>query len=251
MSNLLFEIYKKLILNESIDVNSITDSIKNKYRVVINYEGDPWHGIAPGMRVIEVYAYGITSAGNPVIRAFQPYGDTASTVPNWKFFRIDRIKTWKPTYSIITKPAPKFNPNGDGSMKRVYLIADFSEKSDISNIAGPKQTPKIVGQLDNMEKTTQDWEKDRKRSSEMQRTIQSPIKPLVKPVKTPAPEIKGDELVKKQEIPEPEIQGVENKTTQNEPYKPEGEMSELEKVKDLNRRLDQARMIDLNKIPKK
>lgn len=86
------------MLIESVSINSITDSIKNLYQVVINYEGDPDHGIAPGKRVIEVYAYGLTKSGNPVIRAYQPYGDTASTVPEWKFFRLDRIKSWSPTY---------------------------------------------------------------------------------------------------------------------------------------------------------
>ena len=107
------------MLIESVSINSITDSIKNLYQVVINYEGDPAHGIAPGKRVIEVYAYGLTKSGNPVIRAYQPYGDTASTVPEWKFFRLDRIKSWSPTYKKIITPPDKFNPNGDRSMSVV------------------------------------------------------------------------------------------------------------------------------------
>ena len=84
------------MLIESVSINSITDSIKNLYQVVINYEGDPAHGIAPGKRVIEVQAYGLTKSGNPVIRAYQPYGDTASTVPEWKFFRLRK----KPLFSV-------------------------------------------------------------------------------------------------------------------------------------------------------
>ena len=62
-------------------------------------------------RIIEVYAYGLTKAGNPVIRAFQPYGDTSSRVPSWKFFRIDRIIYWKPTKQIFTKPASDYYKN--------------------------------------------------------------------------------------------------------------------------------------------
>ena len=115
------------MLIESVSINSITDSIKNLYQVVINYEGDPAHGIAPGKRVIEVYAYGLTKSGNPVIRAYQPYGDTASTVPEWKFFRLDRILDWRPTGQYFTQARPDFNPNGDRSMSVVYDIANFND----------------------------------------------------------------------------------------------------------------------------
>lgn len=254
--NILLEIYNKIILNETVSVNSVTDSIKNRYRVTINYEGDPSHGIAPGIRTIEVYAYGLTKAGNPVIRAYQPYGDTVTTVPSWKFFRIDRIKKWSPTYSLVTKPAPGFNPNGDKSMSTVYSIANFSEVPNISNMTGPKQSPRIVGKLDNIEKILADREKERQRNKEQHKILSN--KPVYKN-KIQEPEIKAVDKItnqepetnksKIQEPPiEPEVKGVDNK--QNV-FKPEGEMSELEKIKDLNRRIDNARKIDLNSIPKR
>ncbi len=265
--NLLLEIYNKIILNESVSSNSVTDSIKNKYRVTINYEGDPSHGVAPGLRTIEVYAYGLTKAGNPVIRAYQPYGDTVSTVPNWKFFRLDRIKTWKPTYALVTQPAPGFNPNGDKSMSEVYTVADFNQTTDISNATGPKQSPKKVGQLDNIEKILADREKEKKRGKEYSKIINRPSAPIQKP--TPKePNINGSEENKSQEISEPEVLGVnqepetigpketpESPKTPNEinngnTFKTKGE-EELDKVKDLNRRLDNARKIDLSTIPRR
>jgi len=256
--NLLLEIYSKIILNESVSANSVTDSIKNKYRVTINYEGDPSHGVAPGLRTIEIYAYGLTKAGNPVIRAYQPYGDTVSTVPSWKFFRLDRVKTWKPTYALVTQPAPGFNPNGDRSMSEVYSVADFNQTSNISNATGPKQSPKKVGQLDNIENILADREKEKQRGKENSKIINRPTAPVQKPA-AKEPEINGSEENKSQEIPEPEVSGVKQEPESAGPketpeelntFKTKGE-EELDKIKDLNRRLDNARKIDLSTIPKR
>ena len=81
------------------------DSAIDKHeRIIVNYhtKGEDKH---TGARVIEVYAYGLTKAGNPCIRVFQPYGYSTTTVPNWKFMRLDRISAWKPTGQIFTRPA--------------------------------------------------------------------------------------------------------------------------------------------------
>jgi hypothetical protein len=255
--NLLLEIYNKFVLSEAIDVNSVTDSIKHRYQVTINYEGDPEHGIAPGMRTVQAYAYGLTKAGNPVIRAYQPYGDTASETPSWKFFRLDRVTSWKPTYYITTKPAPNFNPNGDRSMSVVYSIADFSKPAEIPSATGPKQTYKQVGTLPDIEKILASREKE-KATKQQQQKASTTRKPT-------EPEIKGIENTRPQEIPEPEVQGVETNNPAVEPenqpklqtsetpnsdlYRTKGD-EELEKVKDLNRRLDNTRKIDLSQFEK-
>jgi hypothetical protein len=253
--NLLFEIYKKLILKEAVSTNSITNSIENKYRVTINYEGDPSHGVAPGLRTIEVYAYGLTSAGNPVIRAYQPYGDTATKVPGWKFFRIDRIKSWKPTYSLVTTPAPGFNPSGDRSMSEVYSIADFTKKTNHGDETGPKQTYKPVGQLQDIDKILSDREKEIQRRKEQSKTISKP-KPNQK---IQEPKVNGvQQITKEPENNDAENnqniasfgQPINNNNNNNNSFKTNGD-EELEKVKDLNRRLDNTRKIDLNTIPKR
>lgn len=140
---LLEKILKKIFLNESVSVNDVTQSIDNHNRVIINYhsKGEDKN---TGARVIEVYAYGLTKAGNPVIRAFQPYGDTTSRVPSWKFFRLDRITAWKQTKQQFNRPADfyykglgDFNPNGDETMSVVYKIAKFGDEMNIPN-SGPK-----------------------------------------------------------------------------------------------------------------
>lgn len=148
----LGEILESVLLVESVSVEAVNNAIDKKYRVIINYHSKG-EDTATGARVIEVYAYGLTKAGNPVIRAFQPYGDTTSRVPNWKFFRLDRISDWKPTNQRFTAPASdyypalgEFNPNGDKSMSVVYNIARFDgyKTPDVSDIApnttgsGPK-----------------------------------------------------------------------------------------------------------------
>ncbi len=299
MLNLLLEIYEKIIINESASVTSVVDSIKNKYQVVINYEGDPEHGVAPGKRIVQAYVYGLTKAGNPVIRAYQPYGDTASSVPDWKFFRLDRIKSWSPTYAKTLVPAPKFNPLGDKTMSVIYTIADFTKKPST-----PQTGVKQVGKIDNVQKMLSDREKEIKRRKEMGKAIVSPKyktqsnEPVVKTntptEKIPEPEVKtpilqpkvvddtfktkGDEElnklkdlntrlsnVRKIELPnekgvfpkQPE-KVVEPKIEQPKPvekpvddtFKTKGD-EELNKIKDLNKRLDNVRKIDLSKIPKK
>lgn len=269
---LLFEIYKKLLINESISIDSITDSIKNKYQVVLNYEGDPSHGIAPGLRTVEVYAYGLTKAGNPVIRAFQPYGDTASKVPNWKFFRLDRIKSWEPTYHLFSSPAIGFNHNGDKSMSVVYSIANFNEVPS-DNITGARQVPKEVGKLNNIDKILADREKEKKSRKEKEKTI-SRFNASI-PNKTIAePQISGSDKTKQVESPPPNIKGVitpkntlnnkdnddlysqdnnvkiQGDNTNDNIYKTSGD-EQLAKIKDLNNRMNNVRKIDLSKIPKR
>lgn len=131
------EILENVLLEEKTDSSKVQDAIKEKYRVVINYNS---HGedIAMGWRIIEVFAYGLTKSGNPVIRAYQPQGDTASKVPSWKFFRLDRILDWKPTGQYFTQPRLGFNPNGDKTMSMIYDIATFND--DVPDTKSPEPT---------------------------------------------------------------------------------------------------------------
>ena len=139
---LLERIINKILLEESVSADDVSQAIDNHNRVIINYHSKGKNNNT-GARVIEVYAYGLTKAGNPVIRAFQPYGDTTSRVPSWKFFRLDRITAWKPTKQQFNRPADfyykglgEFNPNGDETMSTVYKIAKFGDDSN-----KPQETP--------------------------------------------------------------------------------------------------------------
>lgn len=151
---MILESLNKILLQESVSINSVNDAIDTHTRIIINYH-TKGENIATGARIIEVYAYGLTKAGNPVIRAFQPYGDTTSRVPSWKFFRLDRISYWKPTKQVFTEPASNyykglgdFNPDGDNTMSVVYKIAKFGNDNDNNEITKPinHSSPRMKGQ---------------------------------------------------------------------------------------------------------
>lgn len=110
--------------------DDVCSAIDNHTRVIISYNS---HGEdkSNGARVIEVYAYGLTKLGNPVIRAFQRYGDTTTKAPSWKFFRLDRIKSWLETNQKFIQPPQYpnlglFNADDDDSMSIIYKIAKFN-----------------------------------------------------------------------------------------------------------------------------
>lgn len=124
------EYFKRLLeeafLYESIaTVTNVNDAIDNLTQVEIRYNSGG-ESVATGRRVIYPVAYGLTKSGNPVIRAFEPYGDTKTRVPAWKFFRLDRIKKWRPLKKSFKGVELRgFNENGDETMSVVYNIADI------------------------------------------------------------------------------------------------------------------------------
>lgn len=118
---------EKTFLNEGIaTVSNVNDAIDNLKQVEIRYNsgGEP---VATGRRIIYPVAYGVTKSGNPVIRAFEPYGDTKTKTPAWKFFRLDRIKQWRPLSKTFNGAKLEgFNENGDETMSIIYNIANIS-----------------------------------------------------------------------------------------------------------------------------
>ena len=110
----LYDIIKHII-NESVSGEEVLDAIHNKKYVRIKYDdGKPAmkgvdKGNPKGSRVILPMAYGTTKAGNPVVRAFQWNGNSRRGAPKWKFFRLDRITSWKPFRKQYSAP-PDVNP---------------------------------------------------------------------------------------------------------------------------------------------
>lgn len=144
----LTKLLMEILLKESVSVTNVNDAINKRYRVIINYK-PKGEDIANGSRLIEIYAYGLSKDGNPVIRAFQPYGDTSSKVPSWKLFRIDRIISWKPTKQTFNYPASdfytgigEFNESGDLSMSVVYNIVSFNNNKPAINVTSPEPKKK-------------------------------------------------------------------------------------------------------------
>ena len=131
----LCEILQK-VLNESVGSNEVTDAIGNHRYVEITYVDEKSN--APGKRLIQPYAYGITSAGNEALRAFQVEGDTLRGEPKWKLFLLDRVTSWRPRKQTFNMPpreqgydvAPEYNSEGDGTLAKVLFQAKFDNLDD-------------------------------------------------------------------------------------------------------------------------
>lgn len=141
----LFGDIVKDILKESVDVSTVNDAINHHYEAIIKYktDGEDEH---TDQRLIQPVAYGTTKSGNPVVRAFQPYGDSTTKGTAWKFFRLDRIVDWKTLKLHIFSQPPgtskevilgKFNPNGDETMEDVFNIASFGKGKKEKTVLGP------------------------------------------------------------------------------------------------------------------
>ena len=112
-----------ILLNEDASVDAINNAVNNMHPVWITYNGPSQKG--KNRRLIYPVAYGISTAGNPVVRAFQPQGSTSTEVPAWKLFRIDRIGTWRNINSKTFNSAELngFNDKGDEQIETLYAIS--------------------------------------------------------------------------------------------------------------------------------
>jgi len=138
--SLLKEILEEsFLLREDASVDAINNAVNNMHPVRIVYNGPS--GTGNGEREIYPVAYGLSTAGNPVVRAFQPQGSTSSEVPSWKFFRIDRIERWDNDNSRTFNPEELngFNDKGDEQIETLYAI------SPISNAKPERQPEQPVG----------------------------------------------------------------------------------------------------------
>ena len=155
--SLLREILEEsFLIREDASVDAINNAVNNMHPVRIVYNGPS--GTGNGEREIYPVAYGLSTAGNPVVRAFQPQGSTSSEVPSWKFFRIDRIEKWENDNSRTFNPEELngFNDKGDEQIETLYAIAPIGNVKIEKQPEQPKEPEKIVtghpvrkGEVDN------------------------------------------------------------------------------------------------------
>jgi hypothetical protein len=145
----LFDIIKNII-NESVSNDEVLDAIHNRRYVRIKYDDEkpPMKGIdkgnPKGSRVIMPMAIGTTKAGNPVVRAFQWNGNSRRGAPKWKFFRLDRITSWKPFKKQFTAPPDDlYNYTGDRSMLSFIDNAKFNFNTQ-GDIDTARQSDKLT-----------------------------------------------------------------------------------------------------------
>ena len=127
----------KNLLNEDVSSDEVLDAIMGKYHVRITYDdGMPDNGGNPkGNRVIQPMALGTTKKGYPVVRAFQVNGNSRRGAPKWKFFRLDRVTSWRPMKNKKFFTAPpdsygEYNRTGDRTMGTFFDNAKFGDMSD-------------------------------------------------------------------------------------------------------------------------
>lgn len=148
------------LMVESIGQSLAYMAIKNHEVIRINYKSDD-DSIASGERIIEPYVLGRTSKNNVVIRAFQPYGDTESSVPNWKLFKLNNIISWKPTNKTFNSEPNKrgfnvqpYDQFGDSQLKMIRIQAtfenDINNKNSKENVLNDKSKNKMDVSRDNL-----------------------------------------------------------------------------------------------------
>jgi predicted DNA-binding transcriptional regulator YafY len=124
----LINTFKSVIL-EVASIQSLTNAINKRQKVVIYYDGDEPGG--KGLREIEPVCFGYSKSENPVLRAWDNSGASHTAykgeqpLPGWRLFRVDKILSFKPTGETFNEPKPGFNPNGDKGMTRILTLVKF------------------------------------------------------------------------------------------------------------------------------
>lgn len=144
---------QKILLRESATPEQVCKAIDNHSYVIINYHTDGKDD-STGSRAIIPVAYGLTKASNPVVRAYQPFGDSTTMAKRWKYFRLDRISYWEETKKKFyredipdaTDNIGDFNENGDDLMQVVNYVVDFGNNVNATGgvTNGPKTKEKVA-----------------------------------------------------------------------------------------------------------
>jgi hypothetical protein len=83
-------------------LDQIAAAIASRNILAFNYDGLN--------RFVEPHACGLTSKGKPVVRGFQPAGDT-SREHGWKLFSLDKIQGLTVLPLTFTEPRPGYALN--------------------------------------------------------------------------------------------------------------------------------------------
>ena len=124
------------LLTEQVSNSVIKDAVTNKHTCELRYMDDEKLPQGGQVRVIQPVAYGYSKKNNPVIRAYQTSGPSLKVnekgipLPDWRLFRVDRIKSMKPqkgedSLFLTFNEPPLYNPVGDNSMSRVMYNSKF------------------------------------------------------------------------------------------------------------------------------
>lgn len=119
----LYNLAESLIL-EIASRSDIMNGMAKRRIMELNYDDEEDPG-GKGRRWIQMYCYGVSKAGNDVVRVYQVGGDTKTIQPGWKLFRVDRMKNLRKLSGTFDEAKPLFNPTGDKDMIKIYNITQF------------------------------------------------------------------------------------------------------------------------------
>lgn len=90
---------------------TIIEAIENQQLIEFYYDGE--------LRVVQPYCYGVSKAGNDVLRAFQVDGYSSSNKMWWKMYTLSKMQQ-------IQIMEDTFNPRndykrGDKDMMKIYI----------------------------------------------------------------------------------------------------------------------------------
>lgn len=91
-------------------IDEICQAIQNKKVIEFNYDGL--------QRIVEPHTYGVSSAGNDVLSAYQIRGQSNSGLPDWKLFTVDKISGLIILDETFT--AEQGYTRGDSRMTSIY-----------------------------------------------------------------------------------------------------------------------------------
>ena len=128
------------ILNEAINavnvgMDDINQAIDSKRCVIIDYNDETKH-LAIGDRLVEIYVFGLSKAGNPMFRAFQYEGKSKRGIPQWKTFRLDRVTKWQITQETFDEEPRKRDflvkayKSNDKLFSNIYNYVSFDDDDD-------------------------------------------------------------------------------------------------------------------------
>jgi len=119
----LYNLAESLIL-EVAAKGDVMNAMRKRRIVELYYDDDEDPG-GKEKRFVQMYCYGISKAGNEVVRVYQVGGDTKTIQPGWKLFRTDRIDRMKVLGGTFDEAKPLFNPTGDKDMIKINYITKF------------------------------------------------------------------------------------------------------------------------------
>ena len=119
----LYNLAESLIL-EVASRSDIMNGMSKRRIMELNYDDEEDPG-GKGRRWIQMYCYGVSKAGNDVVRVYQVGGDTKTIQPGWKLFRVDRMQNLRTLGGTFNEAKPLFNPTGDKDMIKIYNITQF------------------------------------------------------------------------------------------------------------------------------